>query len=294
MKNQPGAMKTHENSPGTMKTMKTHMEPWKTYLEQWNTIKAQLEPWKTTKNRPGTMKHQPGNMKSHENRPGIMKNHENRPGTMKSHETNLKQWKTILKPWKTTNTDLEPWKTNLKSWKIIKKNPPGTMKINVEPWKPWKPSHGRHGQGSQPTSFGVKNLTSLTGGHNRPPLVQKTSRHWQGGPADLRWSKKCHVTDRGDQLTSFGPKNVTSLTGGTSWPFRCLDVNFKAMHSFAPSTMAEQVNYCRELFHLCWYIYVELCFFLGFHPKTLGSMHESSVWFESENLGRTLQQEINI
>ena len=147
------------------------------------------------------------------------------------------------------------------------------MKINLEPWKPWKPSDGRHGQGaatdllwckkhdvtdrgSQPTSFGAKsvtsltggtnwhplvqktsrhwqgiqltsigpkNVTSLTGGTNWQPLVQKTSRHWQGDPTDLLWSKKRHVTDRGDQLTSFGPKNVTSLTEGTNWPFRCLD-----------------------------------------------------------------------
>ena len=59
------------------------------------------------------------------------------------------------------------------------------MKINVEPWKPWKPSHGRHGQGSQPTSFGVKNVAWRTQGPNQPPLVQKTFRDKHGAPTDI-------------------------------------------------------------------------------------------------------------
>ena len=47
----------------------------------------------------------------------------------------------------------------------------------------------RHSRGVQLTSFGPKNVTSLT-----------------GGPTDLLWSKKRHVTN-----------------GGSNWPFRCLD-----------------------------------------------------------------------
>ena len=35
------------------------------------------------------------------------------------------------------------------------------------------------------TSFGAKNVTSLTGGSNRPPLVQHTLRHQQGNPTYL-------------------------------------------------------------------------------------------------------------
>ena len=75
-----------------------------------------------------------------------------------------------------------------------------------------KPAFGRHGLGldlkvslcrlarfggPQLTCFGQKNVTSLLGGPNRPPLVQKRN-----------------VINRGPKLTSFGPKNVRPLTGG--------------------------------------------------------------------------------
>ena len=74
------------------------------------------------------------------------------------------------------------------------KNQPKTMKL---PWKTmetnqltsWSKKRHVTDRGIQLTSFGPKNVTSLTGGTNWPPLVQKTSRHWQG----------------------------------TNWPFRCLD-----------------------------------------------------------------------
>ena len=52
-------------------------------------------------------------------------------------------------------------------------------------------------------TFWCKNVTSPTGGSNRP------SRH-------VTIDKKCDVTNRGVQLTSFDPKNVTLPTGGSS------------------------------------------------------------------------------
>ena len=50
----------------------------------------------------------------------------------------------------------------------------------------------RHRQGNPTDLLWCKNVTSLTGGSNRPPLVQKRD-----------------VTNRGIQTTSFGSKKVT-------------------------------------------------------------------------------------
>ena len=105
----------------------------------------------------------------------------------KTIETNKKPWKTMKPPWKTTETNQKCYITD-----------PGSQLTSFDP-KTW-----RHWQGDLLWS---KNVTSLTGGSNWPPLIQKRD-----------------VTDRGIQLTSFGPKNVTSLTEGTNWPFRCLDL----------------------------------------------------------------------
>ena len=87
---------------------------------------------------------------------------------------------------------------------VITFSQPKTMKNHGKYLKkPWKP-----------TSFGPKNVTSLT-----------------GGPTDLLWSKKRHVTNTGPQPTSFGPKNVTSLTRGANRPFRCLDSYYRTPQS---------------------------------------------------------------
>ena len=74
-------------------------------------------------------------------------------------------------------------------------------------------------RGVQLTSFGPKNVTSLTGGSNWPPLVQKRDRYQQGGPTDLLWSKKRDRYQQGVQLTSFGPKNVTVTNRGVQLTF---------------------------------------------------------------------------
>ena len=131
------------------------------------------------------------------------------------------------KLWKLTKNHDKPWNHLKKIWKPTK-NQPKTMKL---PWKPWKPAknhekswnylekpweptknHDQQGgptdllcskkrdvtdMGPQLTSFGPKNVMSLTGGSNWPPLVQKRDRHQQGGPTDLLWSKNVTVTNRG-------------------------------------------------------------------------------------------------
>ena len=61
---------------------------------------------------------------------------------------------------------------------------PGDLNDEWWIWPPW-----------------LKNVTSLTRGPNRPPLIQKTSRHSRGAPTDLHWSKKRHITHGGPQPT---------------------------------------------------------------------------------------------
>ena len=70
-------------------------------------------------------------------------------GTLRNQENYLEPWKTTwnleknikkrpgtlkidVEPWKTIKTDLELYKTNLESWKTIKQ--PGTIKTDLEPW----------------------------------------------------------------------------------------------------------------------------------------------------------------
>ena len=89
-------------------------------------------------------------------------------------ETNQKPWKTMKPPWKTMETNQKPWKNHETTLKTMK-NHENYLK------KPWKP-----------TSFGPKNVTSLTGGSNWPPLVQKTWRYSRGGSNwPFRWVDVC-------------------------------------------------------------------------------------------------------
>ena len=96
-----------------------------------------------------------------------------------------------------------------------------------------------------------------TEGSNWPHLVQKTSRHGQGGPTDLLWCKKLDVTHRGVQLTSFGAKNVTSLTGGSKWPFRCLD--FYHIFKYFMTSALTHLLYCLSLTISDWICFLLLC-----------------------------------
>ena len=99
-------------------------------------------------------------------------------------------------------THLEPWKTNLKPWKPT--------------WTHWKPDYLMifvflyfwHSFFAFMERYQQKDPTALI---QKSPVTDrkiqltsfdpKTSRHRQGDPIDLLWSK-----------------NVTSLTGGSNWP----------------------------------------------------------------------------
>merc|ERR1719318_1230557 len=73
-----------------------------------------------------------------------------------------------------------------------------------------------HSRGGPTDLLWSKKRHVTNGGVQLTSFGPKNVTSLTGGPTDLLWSKKRHVTERGDQLTSFGPKNFTSLTGGTN------------------------------------------------------------------------------
>ena len=150
-------------------------------------------------------------MKNHGNQPKTMKNHEttlknhgNQPKTMKNHETTLKNYwnqsktmKTMKPSWKNIETNQKPWNYHGNYWNQPKtmKPPWKTIETNPKPWnhleKPIQPTSidpkcNRHQHWVPTDLLWLKNVTSLTGGPNWPPLI-----------------KKRYVTHGGPQPTSF-------------------------------------------------------------------------------------------
>ena len=161
-----------------------------------------------------------------------LKNHGNQPKTMKNHETTLKNHGNQPKTMISHGTNQKPWKTMKLPWK--------TMETNQKTDILW--SKKRHGTVPpvQLISFGPKNVTSLTGGSNWPPLVQKTWRLPTGGSnwpplvqktwplptGGSNWPPLVQKTWRlptgGSKWPPLVQKTWPLPTGGSNWLFRCL------------------------------------------------------------------------